>query len=382
MDLTTLGGALMVAFGLLSANALMNSGTIMVDMTVPAAVASDGLTDTVAEAIFERELQSTVSVPSVVPPPEIRGAREKTLAAALANSLKIEDLTFALQMAFGVKPARLEGSVINEKNRSVFIVDGYSHETGAFNVRLEQEPGETVTTLLQRGAVESMWKMQPYRAALYTFDTELLAGRVDNQQERLQKAIDVLPPTPIHPERALLQNLLGISALFENDPAAAQRHFEASAESDPGNIVPLLNLAFLDVYYDRYAEAEAKMKRALLPKSMTGNPILVNTAYTTWAVARYGMRDLDGAEKLLRQALAIYPRSTTAYTLWADFREDAGDEATAATLRKRGLMNSAYFENYAELAILYFEPSWQDGETLKPNNFGRPRQNLTVSRKD
>lgn len=383
MDLTTLTGALVVAFGLLSANAILNSGTIMVDMTVPESVASDGIGEPVAEMIFERELQDAVSVPSVVPPPNIRGAREKTLAAALADALKVEDLTFALQMATGFQPARLQGSLIIEEKTPVLLVDGFSGPTGAFTLRVPQQEGETIPMLLRRGALEALWKMQPYLAALYTFNRELQAGRVDAHQARLETTVAALPDTPLSRERALLLNLLGVSALFENDAAAAERHFKAAVQSDPSNIVPLLNDAFIDLYHDRYADAEAKMRKALVPKPMSDNPILQSTAYVTWAVARYGLRDMPGAEKLLRQAIAVNPQTSTAYQMWADFREDAGDAASAATLNERARANSAYFENYAELAILYFEPSWQDGEILKPNNFGKPaRATITVSQKD
>ncbi|HEY0834609.1 MAG TPA: hypothetical protein VGE72_11935 [Azospirillum sp.] len=383
MDLTTLTGALLIAFGLLSTNAVLNSGTVLVDVSVPESIAGDGISPPVAETIFERELQNAVSIPSVVPPPNIRGAREKTLAAALADALKVEDLTFALQMAIGFKPARLEGSLIIEDKTPVLLIDGFSGATGPFAVRVAQREGESVAALIQRGAVEALWTMQPYLAALYTFERELRAGRVDAHQDRIEKTIAALPDTPINRERALLQNLLGIAALFENDVVAAESHFQAAVRSDPANIVPLLNHAFIDLYHDRYPEAEAKMKRALLPQAMTDNPVLQSTAYSTWAVARFGMRDLPGAEQLLGRAASVNPQTSTAYELWADFREDAGDTAAAATLRERARTNLAYFENYAELAILYFEPSWQDGETLKPNRFGKPPGvAITVSQKD
>ncbi|HYH20138.1 MAG TPA: hypothetical protein VD995_16120 [Azospirillum sp.] len=383
MDLTTLTGALVVAFGLLSTNAILNSGTIMVDMSVPGSIASDGIEAPVAEMIFERELQNAVSVPSVVPPPDIRGSREKTLAAALADALKVEDLTFALQMAVGFQPARLQGSVIIEDKSTVLLIDGFSGPTGSFTLRVPQNEGETVAALLQRGAVEALWKMQPYLAALHTFDRELKAGRVDAHQARVEETIAAIPDTPVSRERALLLNLLGVSALFENDIESAGRHFKAAAQSDPANIVPILNDAFIDLYYDRYAEAEAKMKQALVPKAMSENPVLVSTAYSTWAVARFGLRDLAGAEKLLKHAVTANPQTSTAYQLWADIREDMGDMASAAKLNERARINSAHFENYAELAILYFEPSWQDGQTLKPNTFGRPaRTAVSVSLKD
>jgi len=381
MDLTTLTGALLVAFGLLSTNAILNSGTIMVDMTVPGSVASDGIDAPVAEMIFERELQNAVSIPSVVPRPAIRGSREKTLAAALADALKVEDLTFAMQMAIGFQPARLQGSVIIEDKAPVLLVDGYSGSTGPFTLRVPQKEGETVPALLQRGALEALWRMQPYLAALYTFERELVAGRVDAHQARVEQTIAAMPDTPTNPDRALLLNLLGVSALFENDVESAERHFKAAVQSDPASIVPVLNDAFVDLYYDRYAEAEAKMRKVLLPKPASDNPVLLSTAYSTWAVARFGLRDLAGAEKLLTHAVTVNPQTATAYQLWADIREDVGDMESAAKLNERARINSAYFENYAELAILYFEPSWQDGQVLKPNSFGKPRA-ITISQKD
>lgn len=381
MDLTTLTGALVVAFGLLSTNAILNSGTIMVDMTVPGSVASDGIEPPVAEMIFERELQNAVSIPSVVPPPNIRGSRDKTLAAALADALKVEDLTFAMQMAIGFQPARLKGSVIIEDKALVLLIDGHSGPTGAFTLRVPQKDGETIPSLLERGAREALWKMQPYLAALYTFNRELEAGRVDAHQARVEEIIAGMPDTPTSRDRALLLNLLGVSALFENDTDSAARHFKAAAQSDPANIVPILNDAFIDLYYDRYVEAEEKMKKALLPKPMSDNPALLSTAYSTWAVARFGLRDLAGAEKLLAHAVAVNPQTATGYQLWADIREDVGDLASAAKLNERARTNSAYFENYAELAMLYFEPSWQDGQTLKPNSFGKSRA-ITISQRD
>jgi hypothetical protein len=53
-------------------------------------------------------------------------------------------------------------------------------------------------------------------------------------------------------------------------------------------------------------------------------------------------------------------------------RRLAGDQKTADQLDRRALENTATFENYAEVAALYFHLAWADNRPVELNRFDNP----------
>jgi hypothetical protein len=82
--------------------------------------------------------------------------------------------------------------------------------------------------------------------------------------------------------------------------------------------------------------------------------------------------DYKRADQLLAQSVQINPDSTTALDLWAELKDLMGDKAAATELRQRTLQSSETFENYGEVATLYFHLSWQDNQPVTRSKFSNP----------
>jgi hypothetical protein len=85
-----------------------------------------------------------------------------------------------------------------------------------------------------------------------------------------------------------------------------------------------------------------------------------------------GDKDFKRADLVLAQSILAYPQTSSAFELWADLKEATGDAAEATRLRQKARENSIYFENFAEVAMLYFELSWRDKESLRRSKYSNP----------
>jgi hypothetical protein len=80
----------------------------------------------------------------------------------------------------------------------------------------------------------------------------------------------------------------------------------------------------------------------------------------------------------LRRALAnnksteINRQSATAFNLWAEEKQLEGDKAAADLLERKAREATATFENYAEIAALYFHLAWGDNQPITRNKFSNP----------
>jgi hypothetical protein len=85
-----------------------------------------------------------------------------------------------------------------------------------------------------------------------------------------------------------------------------------------------------------------------------------------------GQRKFPAAEEKLTRSIAAYAYTSSAYEFWAQIKEDQNDALAAEKMRGKAIENSLYFENYGELAMLYFEMAWRDGQKLERNKYGNP----------
>jgi Tfp pilus assembly protein PilF len=169
----------------------------------------------------------------------------------------------------------------------------------------------------------------------------------------------------------LLDNILGLVALFHNDAAAARKAFDDAIAADPTNAVPFLNAAFTDMQLNEYQKAADRMA-ALTRLAPPSNKVLLATAYMTWGAARMGMHDLKGADRMLDLAVQANPESSSAFGLWSEAKRLEGDQAAADRLHRKAQESAATFENYSEVAALYFHLSWRDNEPVIRSEFSNP----------
>jgi hypothetical protein len=72
------------------------------------------------------------------------------------------------------------------------------------------------------------------------------------------------------------------------------------------------------------------------------------------------------------QATKVNPQSAVAFNLWSDVKREKGDPETASLLRQKALDVSDSFENYAEVAALYFQLAWRNHQPMITSQFRNP----------
>jgi tetratricopeptide (TPR) repeat protein len=372
MDLTTLAAAITVALGLMVADVALSSDKIIVDVAVPQSYREAGVTADIVEALYLAEIQSIIDTPSVVPPPAIRGTREKSLASSLADTLQLAEVGQSLQRLMGYDPAHIRASLIVEQETTKLVIVETTKRGRSFEVTLVQRPGETVIQLIKRGALETMFQLEPYLTLVHTLQAAQGPSDFAKITTAIDREVEKLPNVPISSLRSQYENLRGIIALLNEDVDEAAVAFNAATLSDTRNVVALLNLAFIACQLDHYAEGERIVRRILEPTPLTRQPVLLSTAYMGWACTLMGQKDFKRADLVLAKALLSYPQGSSSYRLWSELKEEIGEAAEAKRLREKARENSIYFENYAEVATLYFELAWRDKQKLQRSKYSNP----------
>jgi Flp pilus assembly protein TadD len=372
MDLISIatGGALI--FGLLTADVVVSAETVAVKITVPASVAQTGYTEDVAEQIFTHQFETMNQTRSLLRPPAIRPARQPTIIGVIAGSLRLDNFTAPLQDLLGLERMRIVGAVVasapGEGQR--LLINSSSTYSGAFSLDLS-ERGET-DRLLRRAALETMERMQPYRAALFHFDqiTRLGGNDFSAVMQLAERELTRPPRAEVLQERSFLENLLGMVALMNNDLDEAERRFRISFSLNPSFDIGRLNLAFVHVERDRYQDAIDILKPLIASNPARRFPLLGTRArplqeamLSTLGVALWAQGDLDGAEAAFSRATREHPSSAGAYSYWARLLRERGDTVRAAEKAENARINALTFENYSEVANLYF---WMNPQNNQP----------------
>ncbi|HEV2301154.1 MAG TPA: hypothetical protein VGR91_06235 [Stellaceae bacterium] len=371
MDLTTLAAALLLAVGLLGADAVVHSGSVQVSVAPLPKGANLSIDEPSLENEFDEQLNEITTTPSVVNPPEIRSTTDEGLGMAIAEALNVQNVAFALQRQMGFRPDKLRFALFVQDGKMAGLVNGHSHLVGDFQNVVTPEKGEAIIAFVQRCALWSASQLAPYSTSLYLLEQHAADGDFQNVVALAQHSIGLLPNTPTSPDRALFENILGLVALFKNDTKTARHEFDDAMASDPKDPVPFLNAAFTDMQFNDYKEAAARMQK-LIRVAPPENKVLLSTAYTTWAAAQMGLKDMKSADRLLAVAYTINPHSSTALALWGEEKKEVGDEKMGAHLNHLAKEEASTFENYAEVATLYFHLAWRDNVPVTRSKFSNP----------
>lgn len=373
MDLISIATGAAMIFGLLTADAVVSAETVTVQITVPASVAQTGFSEDVAERIFTHEFETMNQTRSLLRPPVMRPARQPTIVGVISSSLRLDNFTAALQDLLGLERMRIVGAVIagapGEGQR--LLINSSSAYSGPFSLDLSERGG--TDQLLRRAALETMERVQPYRAALFHFYQIARTGGNDyGAVVQLAERELSRPRRPgVMEERSFLENLLGIVALLNYDLDEAERRFRLSFSWNPSFAIGRLNLAFVHVERDRYQEAIDILTPLIASSPERRFPLLGTRAgplqeamHSTLGVALWAQGDLDGAEAAFGRATREFPSSAGAYSYWARLLQERGDTVRAAEKAETARVNALTFENYPEVANLYFWMSPQDNRPL------------------
>jgi Tfp pilus assembly protein PilF len=378
MDLMTLTAVLFAAVSLLGVDAVINSGSVSVEVrTAPqlSKQANWSVDDATLDQEFENQLDRVALTPSIINPPEIKPDSERSVGMALAEAARVDGVARALQATLGYRPDRLRLAIYVEDGEIQGLITGNGHGTGYmvgnFRAILKPEKGESILSFVRRCALWGSSQLAPYFTALYLLRTHADDGNFVSVDEVTNQTMARLPNTPVSADRALFQNLQGIVALFRNDPTTAAAKFDAAMASDPNDPVPVLNAAFTQLQLGYPALADGLMERLVTEHPPT-NKVLLATAYMTWAAAVAEQNDLVQADHLLTLATQINPNSDAAFELWADVKLRQGDQKAADALHRRALEGATTFENYAEVASLYFRIPERGTKTIARSQFTNP----------
>ncbi len=374
LDLTSLIYAIIVGFGIFGLDAAWNAGTVKTDVQISDTLGSAGIKPEFATIVFDRELREVFSTASLVKAPAVRSSHDKTFVSIMAESIGLKNATAAFQDLFGLHPVKIVATLTTESTQPRLEVVGEAGERGSFYLSLEAETGETAVSLIRRGAIGAATRLDPYHTALYLLDPPVGEPDIAQAKRVLDEAIAAQAPTTINTIRGRFRNLRGIVALLEEDKTAAAKLFEQAIADDPDLIAARLNLAFTRVEQDRYADA-GMITRHILQTRQKGLPTaLVSAANTIGGVVARSQKDYAAAERLFAAAVDAQPEVTDANIYWGRMLTETGRAEEGQKRILRGEANQSAFENYAEVATLYFWLTEKDNEPLRR----RPRGNGSV----
>jgi len=372
MDLTTLATLVGILIAMLGVDTYLHPKDVILESTVVARSDDGVLNVALLRDILADEVERISSTPTIATKPAISVGRPGGLAVSIAESLHVPALAYALQSQFSNQPALIKLSMFTEGTTAKILVSGSGQwRADPFRQEIAQEPGESITSLARRASIVAMAQVDPYSTALNLMQRHATDLEFQDVESIISFALSRMPPQPINPERALFENLQGMIALFRRDLPGALALFQKASASNPDNAVPALNAAFVKMALDRDSEAVTDMEDLLRNRPPTDR-ILLATAHMTLGAAWIGIDVFDAAERNVVRSLELHATSSTAYELWSEIRRDQGDEAGARQHHEQALAVSGYFENYAELAALYFRMAWRNGEPVMRNPFHNP----------
>lgn len=375
MDLTSLGLLVAMVFGILGMDTALNPTTVLLEVSVPSKLENAVIDQDIVSAILAGEVSRISATPSIVSAPEIRVGATKGVAMAIAESLKLQSVVLALQSQLGLVPEQLKLALMTEGNVNKIVVSGSGQggrvKTPPFEAVVSQRKGETILDLVHRASIVGLSRIDPYFTALHLLQKNAAGKDFTDVDELVAATIAALPPTPVNQDRALFENLQGIVWLFKAKPDQALAAFNKAIASDPDGIAQVLNAGFVEIQMDRYKDADRRM-RQFIETNPPRDRVLLGTAYMIWAGAHVGMKDFHGANAKLAHAVATNPDSSLALALWSEIKAEQGQKDEAVALHQRALEASGSFENYAEVAALYFQLAWRDGQPLTRSQFTNP----------
>ncbi len=371
MDLTTISVAVLLALGLLVGDTAMHAGTVSVEVAIAPKIEGVSIDQRTLAGEFEDQFDAITATSSVVRPLEIRSREQQGVGMALAEAFSVQNVAYALQDQLGFTSDSIRFTLFVDKGEMRGLVHGHSHLVGNINQIMIPNKDEPLIAFVQRSALWGASQLAPYSTALYLLQKHSADKDFTDAVALIDHAKALLPPTPTSFDRSLFDNLLGLVALFKNDPQGARKSFDAAMFGDRTNPVPFLNAAFTDIQLDDYQKAADRMKE-LVRLAPPANNVLLATAYMTWGAALMGLHDLQGADRMLAKATEVNPESSSAFGLWSEEKGLAGDEATAHKLDHKAREEAATFENYGEVAALYFHLAWRDNEPVTLNKFANP----------
>lgn len=372
MDITLLVYYALAGLVLIGADAYLYADSIVARLEVATKYADRGWSPDFATTIFSREMQTIFANESLIRVPQIRAANEQSAVSMIAGSLSLDGLTFAFQHLLGLDPVEVQAAMLEDDKDGHIVITGAAKGKPPFALIVARGAGEEMPRFIRRAALEAAIQLDPYHAALYLLEKSDAGDHKAQLKNLLQARIDALPPTPESAERALLRNLQGITALLENDINRAAGLFEQTVRDADYYAAGLLNLGFARVEQDRYQDAIEAVRPVLEGRTAPRHPAIDAAAHTITAVSHWALKRPEQAERHFIEATRAYPAASDAYEYWALMLRELGRTAESEEKHRIGAQNLEWFEQYPEVATLYFWLTEKDNVPLARRTLPHP----------
>ena len=357
MELATIGFLSAIVFGLIAGDAVISANTMAVGIGLPPAVQQSGLTRQSAEEIFITELSRIAAIPSGVPVPVPRISSRRTVIGALAEPLKLTEVTAALQDLFGLEPIRVSATVIQRGDGLVMETIVAQEGQPLQRLSFERADGDAVA-LIRHAAVSTFAEIAPFRVTLARLRDALQDPTIDVAPVRAQAERLLRRDWGAHSdiERSALHSLVSVLALLHRDVPGAMAEIQR-ADAIEGALPTArsfyaLNASFVGLLQGDLRLAERELTRAAHIPMRQIIPVFpayieVQRGLIAWADGK-----ADVADAAFARALEVDPRNQVAliYRYWlARARDGAPPNAadrpqvvSAVSPQIPGLMTSAF----------------------------------------
>ena len=369
LEPTTLLYALVGALGLIGADAYYNSSTLHIETSVAPVYEEKGYSQKVVESIFAGELENIASTPSIITQLEFVTSKHKPVSSALAEAAHLNEPFEAAKAAMGISYSTVLASIvvdtIDGKDFPRIVVTGNTENLKHFSLTVPLTSSSSVDLALSEAAFRTMKEINPYLTALYAFSRAEKNGVHPSQADALiSEWIANAPISVYSPERALFENLRGLSSLIDNDPIAATAWFNKAHKSDPDLQPAILNLAFMAKLSGDNERAVELCKQVIDSSfwSESANSRLVYAAHAGLGIALASQGKFEESDSHFAEAITMLPNGVAGYLYWARSLTKQGRSAEAKALVETAMRNAKKIVNNAELASLYFWlPDGPDG---------------------
>ena len=369
LEPTTLLYALVGALGLIGADAYYNSSTLHIETSVAPVYEEKGYSQKVVESIFAGELENIASTPSIITQLEFVTSKHKPVSSALAEAAHLKEPFEAAKAAMGISYSTVLASIvvdtIDGKDFPRIVVTGNTENLKHFSLTVPLTSSSSVDLALSEAAFRTMKEINPYLTALYAFSRAEKNGVHPSQADALISEWIANAPTSVYsPERALFENLRGLSSLIDNDPIAATAWFNKANKSDPDLQPAILNLAFMAKLSGDDERAVELCKQVIDSSfwSESANSRLVYAAHAGLGIALASQGKFEESDSHFAEAITMLPNGVAGYLYWARSLTKQGRSAEAKALVETAMRNAKKIVNNAELASLYFWlPDGPDG---------------------
>jgi hypothetical protein len=359
MDLGTLIAAALLSLGIIGSDAVLNADNISFRIEVSKDLAEAGYSTQLVDAMMDSAMKELVDFRSIVSQPEIRSAEEKTIVGAVADSVNLREITGAFQNEFGLSQVHLTGALMGKEGEFRFLMSGNSPHTGKFVLDLHSKPQETLPVFLRDVALDVVGRIEPYAAAIADFNNRRASFATDPAAYTQFRAhceqilADETKERDAANDHASFHNLMGMAAMLSADNAEATAQFERAVALDPTLGVPAINLALLNLTARRFDDAIRYAEAASTTPFVKSKGFLLANTETIAGLAKWGKKDLPGAQEEFVASVKAYPGSFWGYYYWSELQRVAGTPEDAAFLRERADRTITTFETYPEVAFIY-----------------------------